>query len=81
MVLDISQMERYEGPVSAALYPQLTLSLFGLGLLLTSWFFISEVTATQKTKSFIKEVINASGAAVLLGFGAVFLMLWVGIYV
>lgn len=81
MVVDISQMERYEGKVPSALYPQLTIALLGVGLLFTFWFFIKEVTGGKAERSLFVELFAALLAAVFMGFGSVFLMLWVGIYI
>ncbi|CAD5225189.1 unnamed protein product [Bursaphelenchus okinawaensis] len=80
MVVDISQMERYEAPVSPALYPQLSVILLGIGLLLTSFIIIGAFT-TSKNRNFLKQIVNAFFAAAFLGFGSVFLLLWVGIYI
>ncbi|VDD90894.1 unnamed protein product [Enterobius vermicularis] len=81
MVLDISKMERYVGPVNPSLYPQLTVLLLGTGLFFMAWFFVYEVTATKYTRMLLKEILISALAALFLGFGSVFLMLWVGIYI
>uniref|UniRef100_A0A915BSQ9 Dolichyl-diphosphooligosaccharide-protein glycosyltransferase subunit TMEM258 n=1 Tax=Parascaris univalens TaxID=6257 RepID=A0A915BSQ9_PARUN len=81
MVVDIAKMERYVGPINPSLYPQLTVLLLGIGLFFMAWFFVYEVTSTKYTRVLLKELLIASVAALFLGFGAVFLMLWVGIYV
>ncbi|VDK21625.1 unnamed protein product [Anisakis simplex] len=67
--------------VNPSLYPQLTVLLLGIGLFFMAWFFVYEVTSTKYTRMLLKELLIASVAALFLGFGAVFLMLWVGIYV
>uniref|UniRef100_A0A914EH53 Dolichyl-diphosphooligosaccharide-protein glycosyltransferase subunit TMEM258 n=1 Tax=Acrobeloides nanus TaxID=290746 RepID=A0A914EH53_9BILA len=81
MAVDISKMERFASPVNPALYPQLTILLLGIGLFFTAWFFVYEVTSTKGTRNISKELLVSSVAALFLGFGTVFLMLWVGIYV
>jgi len=81
MTIDIESMERYVGPVNPAVYPQLTIVLLGIGLFFMAWFFVYEVTSTKYTRALIKELLVSAVAAVFLGFGTVFLMLWVGIYV
>ncbi|KAF1659838.1 UNVERIFIED_CONTAM: hypothetical protein FQV16_0016208, partial [Eudyptes robustus] len=78
--VDISQMERYEGPVSQSLFPQFSIVLLGIGLVLTSFSIIGAFTSS-KNRSFFKEIFNALAAATFLGFGSVFLLLWVGIYI
>ncbi|KAI6186615.1 hypothetical protein M3Y98_00151900 [Aphelenchoides besseyi] len=81
MVVDISKLSAYESPIPVSLYPQVTFVLFALGLLFSSWFFISEVTATAKTRNLLKELLTGALAALFLGFATVFLFLWVGIYI
>uniref|UniRef100_A0A183CRW0 Dolichyl-diphosphooligosaccharide-protein glycosyltransferase subunit TMEM258 n=1 Tax=Globodera pallida TaxID=36090 RepID=A0A183CRW0_GLOPA len=39
------------------------------------------VTSTKKTRNLFKELFISTLASSFLGFGTVFLMLWVGIYV
>uniref|UniRef100_A0A0N5ATX6 Dolichyl-diphosphooligosaccharide-protein glycosyltransferase subunit TMEM258 n=1 Tax=Syphacia muris TaxID=451379 RepID=A0A0N5ATX6_9BILA len=74
-------MDRYVGPINPTLYPQLALLLLGVGLFFMAWFFVYEVTATKYTRMLLKELLISTLAAIFLGFGSVFLMLWVGIYV
>ncbi|KAL3101426.1 hypothetical protein niasHT_025408 [Heterodera trifolii] len=81
MVVDISKMEPYSPPVGHALFPHLTTVLLSIGLIFTAWFFVHGVTSTKKTRNLIKELFIGTLASVFLGFGTLFLMLWVGIYV
>jgi len=81
MVVDISKMQDYSSPVTSALYPQLAVSLTAIGLILAVWFFIFEVSSAKKSRNYFKEFVFALASALSLGFGTVFLMLWVGIYV
>ncbi|KAH7730545.1 hypothetical protein AAVH_01593 [Aphelenchoides avenae] len=81
MAVDITKMEPYASPVSHGAYPQLAVLLLGIGLLFTAWFFVFEVTSNKKTRNLAKELFMASVASLFLGFGTVFLLLWVGIYV
>lgn len=74
-------MDRYVGPVNPAVYPHLTITLMGIGLFFMAWFFVYEVTSTKYTRQLVKELMVALVAAVFMGFGLLFLMLWVGIYV
>lgn len=40
-----------------------------------------EVTSTKFTRDIFKELLVALVASVFMGFGVLFLLLWVGIYV
>ena len=78
-------------------FPHFTVSLCGLGLLFMAYFLVYEVcthffttptmdypvqvTESKQTRSLLKELSIALIAAVFLGFGSLFLLLWVGIYV
>ncbi|CAH1990044.1 unnamed protein product [Acanthoscelides obtectus] len=75
------KLMRYVSPVNPAVFPHLTLVLLGIGIFFTAWFFVYEVTSTKKTRDFKKEVSVALVASVFSGFGVLFLLLSVGIYV
>ncbi|CAJ0582705.1 unnamed protein product, partial [Mesorhabditis spiculigera] len=79
--MDISKMERYYGPVSHANLGPLTVSLCGMGLFFMALFFVHEVTSTKYTRKITSELFFATMASIFLGFGTLFLLLWVGIYV
>merc|ERR1712183_219215 len=79
--IDISSMERYISPINPAIYPQLTLVLLAIGLFFTAWFFVYEVTSTKYTRDMYKELLMGICGSVFNGFGILFLLLWVGIYV
>ncbi|XP_060520476.1 transmembrane protein 258 [Cylas formicarius] len=72
---------RYSSPVNPAVFPHLTLVLLGIGVFFTAWFFVYEVTSTKQTRSLKKELAVALVASVFSGFGIVFLLLAVGIFV
>lgn len=74
-------MLRYVSPVNPAAFPVLTLVLLFIGVFFTAWFFVYEVTSTKFTRDLYKELLIAAVAAIFSGFGLMFLMLWVGIYV
>ncbi|KAF7632598.1 hypothetical protein Mgra_00007977 [Meloidogyne graminicola] len=74
-------MQPYNSPVSSSLFPHLTIILLGIGLASTAYFFVNGVTSNKKTRNIFKELIIALIASSFLGFGALFLMLWVGINV
>jgi hypothetical protein len=61
-----------------------------------AWFFVYEVTSTKYTRDWKKEILIAlyeilcsrisiiflfSVASIFLGYGGLFLLLWVGIFV
>ncbi|PAV58828.1 hypothetical protein WR25_05349 [Diploscapter pachys] len=79
--MDVSKMERYSSPIHQSNFPHFTVSLCGLGLLFMAYFLVYEVTESKQTRSLFKELSIALIAAVFLGFGSLFLLLWVGIYV
>ena len=72
---------RYVSFVNPAVYPQLGLILFLIGLFFTAWFFVYEVTSTKYTRVLLKELAISLVASVFMGTGSLFLILWVGIYV
>lgn len=74
-------MSRYVSPVNPAVYPHLSVLLLLIGTFFTAWFFVYEVTSTKLTRDLRKELLIAFVASLFMGFGLMFLMLWVGIYV
>jgi hypothetical protein len=68
-------------PVSPSLYPTLATVLLGSGLCMTGSFFLYEVTKTKSNRALRSELMLAFISALLLGFGTLFLLLWVGVYV
>ncbi|CAD6196092.1 unnamed protein product [Caenorhabditis auriculariae] len=74
--MEVSKMPRYTGPVSAANFPHLTIILCAAGLLFAAWFMVLEVTSNKYNRSILKELTIASLAALFLGFGTTFLLLW-----
>jgi len=81
VAFDLSNMSRYVSPINPAIYPHLTLVLLGIGLFFTAWFFVYEVTSTKYTRDLHKELLMSLFGSVFNGFGVLFLLLWVGIYV
>ncbi|XP_011672730.1 transmembrane protein 258 [Strongylocentrotus purpuratus] len=77
----IESMTRYVSPVNPAVYPHLTLILLTIGIFFMAWFLVYEVTATKYTRDLYKELLVALVASLFMGFGVLFLLLWVGIYV
>ncbi|UJR23650.1 hypothetical protein I4U23_026635 [Adineta vaga] len=79
--LNVDQMSRYVSPVNPTTFPTLSITLLGIGLFLMAWFFVYEVTSTKYTRDWKKELFIALIASFFLGYGGLFLLLWVGIYV
>ncbi|KAG8273635.1 hypothetical protein J6590_016957, partial [Homalodisca vitripennis] len=79
--VQLESMSRYVSPVNPAVFPHLTVILLGIGIFFTAWFFVYEVTSTKFTRDLFKELLVSLVAAIFSGFGILFLMLWVGIYV
>jgi len=79
--MDVESMSRYISPVNPAIYPHLTIVLLGIGIFFMAWFFVYEVTSTKFNRDLPKELIMSLVASVFMGFGVLFLLLWVGIYV
>ena len=93
---DISTLSRYVSPINPAFFPHLTLLLMAIGLFFTAWFFVYQVghyfyivisfvflqvTSTKFTREIMKELVISAVASLFMGFGTLFLLLWVGIYV
>ncbi|XP_026166934.1 transmembrane protein 258-like [Mastacembelus armatus] len=58
-----------------------TVVLLAIGMFFTAWFFVYEVTSTKYTRDVYKELLISLVASLFMGFGVLFLLLWVGIYV
>ncbi|UMM36250.1 hypothetical protein L5515_008497 [Caenorhabditis briggsae] len=74
-------MDRYAAPVHFSSLPLLATVLCGVGLLLLAAFTMLQVTSTKYNRNVFKELFIAATSSIFLGFGSVFLLLWVGIYV
>uniref|UniRef100_A0A5S6QZA8 Dolichyl-diphosphooligosaccharide-protein glycosyltransferase subunit TMEM258 n=1 Tax=Trichuris muris TaxID=70415 RepID=A0A5S6QZA8_TRIMR len=81
MDITVESMSRYTAPINPAVYPALSVTLLAIGLFFTAWFFVYEVTGNKFTRNLLKEVMLALVASAFVGVGALFLLLWVGIYV
>ncbi|KAH0621062.1 hypothetical protein JD844_022079 [Phrynosoma platyrhinos] len=79
--LELETMSRYTSPVNPAVFPHLTVVLLAIGMFFTAWFFVYEVTSTKYTRDIYKELLISLVASLFMGFGVLFLLLWVGIYV
>uniref|UniRef100_A0A8C8RVB9 Dolichyl-diphosphooligosaccharide-protein glycosyltransferase subunit TMEM258 n=1 Tax=Pelusios castaneus TaxID=367368 RepID=A0A8C8RVB9_9SAUR len=80
-VMELEAMSRYTSPVNPAVFPHLTVVLLAIGMFFTAWFFVYEVTSTKYTRDIYKELLISLVASLFMGFGVLFLLLWVGIYV
>ncbi|XP_056382773.1 transmembrane protein 258 isoform X2 [Hyla sarda] len=78
---ELEAMSRYTSPVNPAVFPHLTVVLLAIGMFFTAWFFVYEVTSTKYTRDVYKELLISLVASLFMGFGVLFLLLWVGIYV
>ncbi|TRY97016.1 hypothetical protein DNTS_001438 [Danionella cerebrum] len=78
---ELEAMARYTSPVNPAVFPHLTVVLLAIGMFFTAWFFVYEVTSTKYTRDVYKELLISLVASLFMGFGVLFLLLWVGIYV
>ncbi|MBN3294966.1 TM258 protein, partial [Amia calva] len=78
---ELEAMTRYTSPVNPAVFPHLTVVLLAIGMFFTAWFFVYEVTSTKYTRDVYKELLISLVASLFMGFGLLFLLLWVGIYV
>ncbi|XP_051003111.1 transmembrane protein 258-like [Acomys russatus] len=79
--MELEAMSRYTRPVNPAVFLHLTVVLLDVGVLFTAWFFVYDVTSTKRTRDIYKELLISLVASLLMGFGVLFLLLWVGIYV
>ncbi|XP_006108343.2 transmembrane protein 258 isoform X1 [Myotis lucifugus] len=79
--MELEAMSRYTSPVNPAVFPHLTVVLLAIGMFFTAWFFVYEVTSTKYTRDIYKELLISLVASLFMGFGFLFLLLWVGIYV
>ncbi|MBW03425.1 transmembrane domain-containing protein, partial [Eschrichtius robustus] len=77
---ELEAMSRYTSPVNPAVFPHLTVVLLAIGMFFTAWFFVYEVTSTKYTRDIYKELLISLVASLFMGFGVLFLLLWVGIY-
>lgn len=85
-ISSMDTMIRYVSPVNPAVFPHLATVLLVIGTFFTAWFFIIVVSRKNlkdntKESSLIKELLISLCASIFLGFGIVFLLLTVGIYV
>lgn len=83
----MESMTRYISPVNPSIFPHLALVLLSIGTFFTAWFFVFEVSRPKSTNNnnkegvIFKELVISLFAAIFLGFGVLFLLLSVGIYV
>lgn len=83
----MDSMVRYISPISPAAFPMLATVLVTIGTFFTAWFFVFEVSRPSKNSGerkesvIFKELLISLFASIFLGFGVLFLLLSVGIYV
>ncbi|MRB67507.1 hypothetical protein GH825_29405, partial [Bacillus thuringiensis] len=71
----------YVSPINPAVFPHLTIVLLCICIFFMAWFFVYEATSTKFKRDIFKELLVSFVASVFMGFGVLFLLLWVGIYV
>lgn len=69
----------YFPPVSPDSFLSLWIALITLGVAATGSFFVYEAKP-RKQRSIVTEFVLAAVAALLLGFGSMFLLLWFGVW-
>uniref|UniRef100_A0A8I5Y7P6 Dolichyl-diphosphooligosaccharide-protein glycosyltransferase subunit TMEM258 n=2 Tax=Rattus norvegicus TaxID=10116 RepID=A0A8I5Y7P6_RAT len=79
--MELEVMSRYTSPVNPAVFPHLTVVLLAIGTFFIARFFIYELTSTKYTRGIYKELLISLVASLFMGFGILFLLLWVGTYV
>ncbi|XP_051015400.1 transmembrane protein 258-like [Acomys russatus] len=79
--MELEAMSRYTSPVNPAVYPHLTVVLPVIRMFFIAWFFVYEVTSIKCTCDIYKELLISLVASFFMGFGVLFLLLWVNIYV
>ncbi|KAF4661630.1 hypothetical protein FOL47_006607 [Perkinsus chesapeaki] len=71
----------YEPPVNPDSFLRLAIGLLTVGLAITCWLMMYNVTRTKFERSLVKEVIAAVLASITLGLGVFFTMLSADLYV
>lgn len=80
----MESLTRYASPINPSVFPHLATVLLIIGTFFTSWFFVFVVSRPRhfaKSNTVLKELLISLFAAAFLGFGVLFLLLSVGIYV
>nr|CAX75585.1 Protein NEF1 [Schistosoma japonicum] len=81
MDITLDQMGRYVPPINPGAYPILAFLFLAIGTFFVAWFSVYELTANKFSRVLLKEFLLSLVASVFLGFGTLFLLLCVGIYV
>uniref|UniRef100_A0A8C6QTX4 Dolichyl-diphosphooligosaccharide-protein glycosyltransferase subunit TMEM258 n=1 Tax=Nannospalax galili TaxID=1026970 RepID=A0A8C6QTX4_NANGA len=76
---ELEAMSRHTSPVNPAVFLCLTVVLLAIGMFFTAWFFVYEVTSTKYTHDIYKELLISFMAPLFMGFGVLFLLVWIGI--
>ncbi|CAG2112410.1 unnamed protein product [Medioppia subpectinata] len=80
MLDNVLALSSYEPLIPITIYPHLSLLSLIIGVFFMAWFFTLEVTSKSSSNLF-KELTTSLIGSTFLGFGTVFLLLSVGIYV
>ena len=78
---DLTLMKPYVSPVNPVFYSYLATILLAIGLFFVAWFVVFQITANESSRNLLKEILVSLCASVFTGFGLLFLLLSVGIYV
>ena len=81
MDFGLETLSPYVSPINPAVFPHLSIVLLCIGIFFMAWFFVYEVTSTKFTRDVVKELSVSFVASLFSGFGVLFLLLWVGIYI
>ncbi|XP_055476940.1 transmembrane protein 258-like [Psammomys obesus] len=79
--MELETMSYYTSLVNPVVFLHLTVALLAIGMFFAAWFFVYEVTSTKYTRDLYKELLISLVASLFVGFGVLFLLLWVGIYI
>ena len=79
--LSVEQMNQYASPINPAVLPHLTVVLLSIGIFFMAWFFVNEVISIKYSRNIYIDLLVSLVASLFMGFGVLFLLLWVGIYV
>ena len=79
--MDPNAYSLFTPPVPPAVHPFLCLLFLCVGTLLASIFVLYQVNAPAKKRALGKEVVLGLSSSVFLGLGALFLLLWTGLWV
>ncbi|XP_044246273.2 transmembrane protein 258-like [Ursus arctos] len=78
--MELEAISRYTGPGKPAVFPHLTMVLLATAMHFTTWFFVYEVTSIRHPWDTYKDPLLLV-TLFFMGFGVLFQLLWIGIYI